>query len=235
MLRPIHAWALATSLFAVLALAPAAPAQSGGLAAPSPGEGAEPVDPAFKLSARRAVFVGRALRVRGSVSQAAGRTVRIEWLDPAGAWQLATTAQADENGAFAAVWEPNHIGRHELRAVIGGDPAAETGAVQAHAAHSSAPRTVTVYRPARASWYGPGFYGRRTACGTRLTPETLGVAHRRLACGTPVALLHGRRSLVVRVIDRGPYARGVAWDLTGATARRLGVSSTTQLGAAPLG
>jgi rare lipoprotein A (peptidoglycan hydrolase) len=41
--------------------------------------------------------------------------------------------------------------------------------------------------------------------------------------------------MVVRVIDRGPYTRGVHWDLTGAAAKRLGLEYTTRIGAAPLG
>lgn len=84
------------------------------------------------------------------------------------------------------------------------------------------------------SWYGPGFYGNRTACGQRLTTETLGVAHKTLPCGTRVAIRSGGRSVVVPVIDRGPYARGIAYDLTGATARRLGVTGTARIGAAVL-
>jgi rare lipoprotein A len=219
-------------LCAAVALAtPPAFAQTGGLPAPSPDAGSEPVDPEFTLSARRGVFVGRVLRVRGSSPQAAGREVRIEWLDPAGAWQPATTAQADENGAFVATWAPEQIGRFTLRAVLGG----EANTSQASAARSSVPREVTVYRSTRASWYGPGFFGRETACGITLTRRTHGVAHRSLPCGTRVAVAMGGRSTVVRVIDRGPYVRGVHWDLTYATAQRIGLEYTRRIGAAPLG
>jgi rare lipoprotein A len=91
-----------------------------------------------------------------------------------------------------------------------------------------------VYRRVTATWYGPGFYGNRTACGQRLTTETQGVAHKTLPCGTRIAVRVGGRSAIVPVIDRGPYARGVAYDLTGATARRLGVTSTARIGAAVL-
>lgn len=231
--RSPQAWALAVALCVILALAtPPAFAQTGGLPAPSPDSGSEPVDPGFTLTARRGVFVGRALRVRGSAPQAAGREVRIEWLDPAGTWQPATTTQADGEGTFIASWAPESTGRFTLRAVlVGGD--ANTS--QASAARSSVPREVTVYRSSRASWYGPGFFGRQTACGVRLTRRTQGVAHRRLPCGTRVAITVGGRSTVVRVIDRGPYARGVDWDLTYATAQRIGLQSTRRIGAAPLG
>jgi rare lipoprotein A (peptidoglycan hydrolase) len=81
----------------------------------------------------------------------------------------------------------------------------------------------------KTTWYGPGFYGRRTACGQRLRRATLGVAHKRLPCGTDVTFYHRGRFLTVPVIDRGPYARGVAFDLTAASAQALGVADTRRL------
>jgi rare lipoprotein A (peptidoglycan hydrolase) len=79
-----------------------------------------------------------------------------------------------------------------------------------------------VYRWAYASWYGPGLYGNRTACGRTLGPATLGVAHKSLPCGAEVTFKKGRREVTVRVIDRGPYVGGREYDLTAATAQRLG-------------
>lgn len=67
-----------------------------------------------------------------------------------------------------------------------------------------------------ASWYGPGFYGNRTACGQLMTPELVGVAHRTLPCGTFVALAFEGRILFTHVVDRGPYVAGRTWDLTAA-------------------
>jgi rare lipoprotein A (peptidoglycan hydrolase) len=99
---------------------------------------------------------------------------------------------------------------------------------------SSQARNAAEYKPAKASWYGPGLYGNRLACGGRLTRQTLGVAHRRLPCGTAVALRYEGRTVVVPVIDRGPYARGIAYDLTEATARKLGMRRTARVAAAPL-
>lgn len=69
-------------------------------------------------------------------------------------------------------------------------------------------------RPAGATWYGPGLYGNRTACGQVLRPGTIGVAHRNLPCGTPVKFAYRGRQIVTTVIDRGPYTEGNAWDLT---------------------
>lgn len=74
-----------------------------------------------------------------------------------------------------------------------------------------------------ASWYGPGFYGRRTACGQTYTPEIIGVAHRILRCGTLIQLTSPAGvTMTVPVIDRGPYITGRALDLSNAT--RIGLS-----------
>jgi rare lipoprotein A len=83
---------------------------------------------------------------------------------------------------------------------------------------------LNVFRHAHASWYGPGLYGNRLGCGGRLYPGRLGVANKSLPCGTMVTFKHGRRSVRVPVIDRGPYVGGREYDLTQATARRLGFS-----------
>jgi rare lipoprotein A (peptidoglycan hydrolase) len=90
------------------------------------------------------------------------------------------------------------------------------------AAHS---RDATVV----ASWYGPGFYGNRTACGETLTPELLGVAHLTLPCGTTLTLTYGSRSITVAVIDRGPYIDGRTLDLSNATRITLGCTDLCTL------
>jgi rare lipoprotein A len=76
-----------------------------------------------------------------------------------------------------------------------------------------------------ASWYGPGFYGRRTASGVVYTGAALTAAHRSLPFGTVVRvtnLVNGRR-VVVMINDRGPFIRGRVIDLSVAAARRLGM------------
>jgi rare lipoprotein A len=85
-----------------------------------------------------------------------------------------------------------------------------------------------------ATWYGPGFFGERTACGKRLGRKTIGVAHRHLPCGTRVTLKYRGRYVRARVIDRGPYTRGVRWDLTQRTARKLHLTTTDTIRAAPI-
>lgn len=56
------------------------------------------------------------------------------------------------------------------------------------------------------TWYGPGFYGGRTACGLRYTRHIIGVAHKTLPCGTLVQFRYHGITVTAPVIDRGPYA-----------------------------
>lgn len=85
----------------------------------------------------------------------------------------------------------------------------------------------------KASWYGPGFHGRRTANGERFNQNDLTAAHRTLPFGTKVKVtnLHNGRSVVVRINDRGPFSRGRVIDLSKAAARIIGVF---QSGTAPV-
>jgi rare lipoprotein A len=83
---------------------------------------------------------------------------------------------------------------------------------------------LNVYRRALASWYGPGLFGNQLGCGGRLQYGSIGVAHKTLPCGTKLTMRHRGRVLRVRVIDRGPYVGAREYDLTAATARKLGFS-----------
>lgn len=78
----------------------------------------------------------------------------------------------------------------------------------------------------KATWYGPGLYGNGMACGGKLTRSTWGVAHKTLPCGTKVAIARGGRIVIAPVVDRGPYVKGIAYDLTEKTARALRMLST---------
>jgi hypothetical protein len=79
------------------------------------------------------------------------------------------------------------------------------------------------HRDGDVSWYGPGFYGKRTACGLAMTESLRGVAHRTLPCGTKVTFRNpaNGRTITVAVVDRGPYVSGRTWDLTGGLCRAL--------------
>jgi hypothetical protein len=159
----------------------------------------------------------------------AGHTVVIERRRAGQAgWRVAARATVAAGGTFTATWRPDHMG-HDLFAASVLSPGTVRNDAMLTAGTPSV--TVTVIGAYRATWYGPGFFGRRTACGQRLTRVTLGVASRHLRCGTRVTLLYAGKEITVPVIDRGPFADGASWDLTEATAEALGITETTVLGA----
>ena len=199
----------------LLAVLPAAPALADG----ETGGASPDDDPLAPLT------IGGLLRgdVTWTDAVAGPGTVSIQRLDEAsGAWNQVATTTAAGDGTFSATWPGDALGASSVRAVLeGSDPA-------------SAPvKRATVYRGARATWYGPGFYGHRLACGGRLRRSTLGVAHRTLPCGTPVEVFYDGRSITVPVVDRGPFANGASYDLTAATADALGVKQTVRVGVLP--
>jgi rare lipoprotein A len=85
----------------------------------------------------------------------------------------------------------------------------------------------------RASWYGPGFHGKRTASGERFDMNDLTAAHRTLPFGTRVRVLNAQngREVVVRINDRGPQIRDRIIDLSKAAAAALDL---LQVGEAPV-
>jgi rare lipoprotein A (peptidoglycan hydrolase) len=161
---------------------------------------------------------------------AANAPVAIERLDSTrGTWTAIARTVTNASGSFAAHWRADHVGKFTVRAVPDRASAA-SGGQQPQAPTAQ----LTVFRAASASWFGPGFYGQRTACGEMMSPTLLGVAHRSLPCGTLVDLSYGGHEITVPVVDRGPYRRGVSWDLTTATSRALGLDQTARIGALAL-
>jgi rare lipoprotein A len=75
-----------------------------------------------------------------------------------------------------------------------------------------------------ASYYGPGFHGRRTANGETFNQNAMTAAHRTLPFGTKLKVtnLANGQSAIVRVNDRGPYAGGRVLDLSVAAAKQIG-------------
>ena len=76
-----------------------------------------------------------------------------------------------------------------------------------------------------ASWYGPGFHGRRTASGERYDMNAMTAAHRTLPFGTWVrvhSLVNGRE-VDVRITDRGPFIRSRVIDVSRGAAEALGM------------
>jgi rare lipoprotein A len=164
------------------------------------------------------VLRGRTAQVRGMLKPGgAGRTVVLQ-ARRGGRWRALDRDRTDGHGAYALRYRAARTGAWPLRVLFRGDAA--------HARAYHAVGRLQVYRPAAASWYGPGLYGGHLACGGTLTPGTLGVANRSLPCGARVTLRYHGRSVRVPVVDRGPYAGNREFDLTAATKARLGFGST---------
>jgi rare lipoprotein A len=77
-----------------------------------------------------------------------------------------------------------------------------------------------------ASWYGPGFAGRRTSSGEVYNPEGLTAASTTLPLGSHVRVVNPDtgRSVVVRINDRGPYVHGRSLDLSHGAAKQIGLT-----------
>jgi rare lipoprotein A (peptidoglycan hydrolase) len=115
--------------------------------------------------------------------------------------------------------------RRWLRSVVGAAALLLPGAVT-HADLVRARQDEAAFRQVGvASWYGPGFHGRRTASGERFDQNDLTAAHRKLPLGSEVKVtnLANGRSVTVAINDRGPYAKGRVLDLSEAAARKLGM------------
>jgi rare lipoprotein A len=216
-----HIRLLPAVLAVTFALPAAAAAQTGGTAAPEP----EPAGQVAVVVAPHALL-GKATRVSGTVGRAQrGRVVRVQRFDEAAqTWRSEARTTVARDGTFVARWRPRALGPLRVRALILRRRAARVTAATPEIG-------VRVFRPAMATWYGPGLYGNQTACGQELTRELVGVAHKTLPCGTPVEISYRGTSLVVPVVDRGPFVRGMTWDLTEAAATALGFTQTARVGA----
>jgi hypothetical protein len=179
------------------------------------------------LTAPLGELVGDVAEVTGTLAGThPGDGVTVQRLDATAGWVSAATTVVGPDGTYDAIWYTSRAGRTTVRAV-----ASSQTAVASTATTGAPGRAITVYRPTKVTWYGPGFYGKKTACGRKLTRTMLGVANKTLPCGTLVDLYNQGRAVTVPVIDRGPYRRGTSYDLTAATAQALGVTATATVGA----
>ena len=183
---------------------------------------AAPQNETVSVSVKRHALSGQRVKVGGKVGSGAdGRSVLIQQRAGKG-WKTVARASTRSGGRFSAYWRPQGTGHKSVRAFV-------RGADGAAPAQRVLKGGVTVYVPRFASYYGPGLYGNKLACGGRLQPGTIGVANKTLPCGTKITLHHGNRTLNVKVIDRGPYVGGRYYDLTAATKQKLGFGSTGQV------
>jgi rare lipoprotein A len=223
-------WAVSGLCVGVLAVPAAAVSSSNGgatapptaaptiTAAPTAVGGALAVAPSAVLQHQVAV-------ISGSVPLAdAGHTLWLQVRQGHHSWMSVLSAAAGANGGFAISWRADRAGQLTLRVVVG------SGLASTSSVTATPQVTLSVYAQVLASWYGPGFYGNRTACGERLTRYIVGVADRTLPCGTPVTLRYNGQTLTLPVIDRGPYANSATLDLTDAAAQELGITETVDVG-----
>jgi rare lipoprotein A len=158
------------------------------------------------------VRAGRRMVVTGTVLPRVGGLVTHLQIRTAKRWVTIDRDRTGSQGRYRLRDKRKHPMSARVRVVVrgGGDRAQRRIG------------RMNVYREALASWYGPGLYGRPTGCGGTLGYSQLGVAHKTLPCGTKVTLRHNGRRVRVPVIDRGPYVGAREYDLTAATARKLG-------------
>jgi rare lipoprotein A len=78
-----------------------------------------------------------------------------------------------------------------------------------------------------ATWYGDEFLGSRTASGEVFNPDELTAAHKSLPFGTCLEISNPRtrKTVIVRVNDRGPFTEGMTLDLSAGAARAIGMRS----------
>ncbi len=164
------------------------------------------------------VRAGRTATVTGTLLPGfEGREVVLERREGDGdGWRTLARATTREGGRFTVSHLQQHSEAFEVRVRFEAD--------EVNTGWEDRPGRMAFLSRDGASWYGPGFYGRRTACGQTLTGGIKGVAHKTLPCGTRVVFKRGDRTVTARVIDRGPFASGRQWDLAPAIKQALGYS-----------
>jgi rare lipoprotein A len=162
----------------------------------------------ISLTGHRNVMAHHTVKFRGRVTPGGSRAVVVQ----VGGRRLHTRTQAD--GSYRVRWHAQGSGTYRARARV------VDSSVHSHG------MTVYAFRPAAASYYGPGLYGGGLACGGTLSPGKLGVANKTLPCGSRVTLRYHGKTVTVPVIDRGPFAGNREYDLTAATKAKLGFPST---------
>jgi rare lipoprotein A len=171
----------------------------------SPSRNVTVVGRVFGHSARNVLGV-HAVHVKGTLMpRLRGRAITLQQHTKHG-WKTIDRTKTGRKGAYKATFHPKSPGSYKLRVRFAGDANAEAAGKRL--------RPVHVYHPGGASWYGGG----AGACGST---AGLTVANKYLPCGTKVTLHYRGRSVVARVMDRGPFVAGRDWDLTPAVKSAL--------------
>jgi rare lipoprotein A len=163
-------------------------------------------------------MTGRIKNSRGTALRTFGATLALCAL-------AATTNAADAAdgatahpfaGAFADLGAPNEV-------ALPNDAVDLTTLAPAEAADADSDVLADPMPSGMASWYGAELAGHRTASGDRFNPDELTAAHRTLPLGSRVRVTYQGKSVVVRINDRGPFARGRVIDLSRAAAEQIGL------------
>ena len=208
-LLPVAGMLFTTGGLAAAQTAPAPAPEDGTEAATSGGRAESKV----RLRVKRHVMAGDSVKMRGRAGPGGRR-----WVTLTIGGRKVRSVRTRRDGTFRLRWRAPSTGIFQAKAVARGTEHAKRARSRSQTIHS--------YRSSHASYFGPGLYGGRTACGKTLTPSIIGVANKSLPCGTKVVFRYRGRTARARVIDRGPYAAGREWDLTAALKAKLGFGST---------
>lgn len=154
------------------------------------------------LSRRTNVRAGRLSRVAGRVRPGnAGRLVVLQRRSGRG-WRTIAGTRTRAGGRFTL--------RHRTRSSVSAALRVRVAGGRGMTRRTRRAGRLEVFRSALASWYGSGTF---LACGGRLTPGMMGVAHKTLPCGTMVTIRYRGRQVRVPVVDRGPFSGAREFDL----------------------
>ena len=97
-----------------------------------------------------------------------------------------------------------------------------------HVAKSKSKAKIGMVIKGDASYYGPGFNGKKTASGEIFNQNAMTCAHKTLPFGTKLKVVRddSGASVVVRVNDRGPYSGKRILDLSAAAGKKLGLDKS---------
>jgi rare lipoprotein A len=142
---------------------------------------------------------------------------------PPGSQNQADGTALSTKGAHTAFAAPQSYGS-ALAALPASDAANDKSLADAQPI-GDGPDVSSFHQNGRASWYGRAFHGRLTASGERFNMGALTAAHRTLPLGSyvRVSVPSTQKWVVVKINDRGPYARGRVIDLSYAAAKMLGL------------
>ncbi len=167
----------------------------------------------------------RSVAVTGKIERPAssGRTRAQFQIRTSRKWKMVRSARVGKSGHFRLPVKVSTAAKYRYRVVLSSNSrdslfiSANDPVLTGH---------ITVYKPVVATWFGPGFYGNRMACGPVLTEENIAVAHPSLPCGSKVELFANGRVLKTTVQD----VCACNIDLTAGAAKALGMNGTTSIG-----